>query len=57
MDEKKAVFEQLTLNDFKKLSFTALRTFNKSTMITINNSDKIKISRVWCFCLCCLYLS
>ena len=29
MDEEQAVFEQLTLSDFKKSSSTALNTFNK----------------------------
>ena len=28
MDEEQAAFEQLTFNDFKKWSFTALKTFN-----------------------------
>ena len=33
MDEEQAVFEQLTLSDFKKWSSTALRAFNNSTII------------------------
>ena len=28
MDEEQAAFEQLTFNDFKKWSFTTLKTFN-----------------------------
>ena len=28
MDNKQAVIEQFTLSDFKKWSFTALKTFN-----------------------------
>ena len=54
MDDPQAVIEQLTLNDFKKWSSTALKTFNNYTVIIIKNSDKI---RVWCFCICCLFVS
>ena len=50
MDEEQAVFEQLTLSDFKKCSSTALRTFNNSTIIMTNKSGKIRI--VCCFCIC-----
>ena len=32
MDEEQAVFEQLTLSDFKKWSSTALETFNNYTI-------------------------
>ena len=32
MDEEQAVFEQLTLSDFKKWSSTVLSTFNNSTI-------------------------
>ena len=46
MAEGKAVFEQLTSSNFKKQSSTALRTFNNSTMIITNNSDKVRISWV-----------
>ena len=49
MDEEKAVFEQLTLNDFKRLSSTALRTVKNSTIIMTSNSGKMRISWVWCF--------
>ena len=43
MDEEKAVFEQLTLSDFKKWSSTALNAFSNHIIIT-NNSDKIRLS-------------
>ena len=43
MDKEQAVFEELTLSDFKKWSFTALKTFNNYTII-MTNSDKIRIS-------------
>ena len=43
MDEEQAVFRQLTLSNFKKWSFTALKTFNNSTIIMTNNSGKIRI--------------
>ena len=39
MDEKQALFEQLTLRHFKKWSSTALKTFNNDTIIMTNNSD------------------
>ena len=48
MDKKQAVFEQLTLSDFKMWSSTALKTFNNYTIIVTNNSDKIRISRISC---------
>ena len=40
MDEEQVVSEELTLGDFKKWSSTALKTFNNSTIIMTNNSDK-----------------
>ena len=43
MDEEQAVFEQLTLSDFKKWGSTALKTSNIYTIIMANNSDKIRI--------------
>ena len=43
MDEDQAVFEQLSLSDFKKRSSTALKTFNNYTIIMTKNSDKIRI--------------
>ena len=43
MDKEEAVFEQLTLNDLKKRSSTALKTFYNYTIIMTNNSDKTKI--------------
>ena len=43
MDKEQAVCEQLTLSDFKKWSFTALKNFNNYTIIMTNNSDKIRI--------------
>ena len=55
IDEEQAVFEQLTLNDFKKWNPTALNTFNNSTIIMTNKSDKIRMSWVWCFYLCCFF--
>ena len=39
MNEKQALFEQLTLRHFKKWSSTALKTFNNDTIIMTNNSD------------------
>ena len=39
MDEKQAVFEQLS--DFKKWSFTALRTLKNFTIIMTSNSDNV----------------
>ena len=41
MDEEQAVFEQLTLSDFKKWSSTALKTFNKYAIIMTNNSNNV----------------
>ena len=57
MDEEQAIFEQLTLSNFKKWSSTALKTFNNYTKIMTNITDKIRISRVWYFYLRCLFLS
>ena len=57
IDKEQAVFEQLILNNFKKGSSTVLKTFNNYTMTLISNSYKIRISSVWCFYLCCLFLS
>ena len=37
MDEEQAISEQLTLNDFKKWSSIAFKTFNNSTII---NNDQ-----------------
>ena len=47
MDKEQAVFEQLTLSDFKKWISTALKTFNNYTIMMTNiriTSDKIRIS-------------
>ena len=44
MYKEQAVFEQLTLSDFRKWNSTALKTFNISTIIITNNSDKMRIS-------------
>ena len=44
MDEEQALFEDLSLRDFKDRSFTAIKTFNNSATIMGNNSDKIRIS-------------
>ena len=43
MDKERAVFEQLALSEFKKLSSTALKIFNNYTVILTSNSDKIRI--------------
>ena len=56
MDKEQAVFEQLTLSDFKKWSSLASKTFNNYTIAMTNNSVKIRISSVWCFYLCYLFL-
>ena len=42
MDEEQAVFEQLTLSNFKKWSSTALKTFNSYTTIMTNNGGKVR---------------
>ena len=44
MDKVQAVFQHLTLTNFKKWSATALKAFNIYTIIMTNNSDKIRIS-------------
>ena len=43
MDREETVVEQLTLDDFKNRSSTALKTFYNYTIIMTNNSDKIRI--------------
>ena len=43
MDKEQAVFEQLTLGDFKKWSSTTLKTFNNYAIMITNNRDKIRI--------------
>ena len=43
IDKEQAVFEQLTLRDFKKWS-SSVKTFNNYTITMTNNNDKIKIS-------------
>ena len=40
MYKEQAVFEQLTLSDFKKWSSSASKTFNNYTITMTNNSDK-----------------
>ena len=57
MDKEQTVFEQLTLSDFKNRSSTALKNFNSFAIIMTNSSDKKRISRVWYFCICYLFLS
>ena len=42
IDEEQAVFEQLTLSDYKKQSSTALKTFNNYIIIVTNSSDKLE---------------
>ena len=49
INDEKAVFEQLTLSDFKKWSSTALKTLSNYTIIMTNNSYEIRLSWVWCF--------
>ena len=44
MDESQAVFEPLTLSDFKKSTFTASKTLNIYTITMTTNIYKIKIS-------------
>ena len=41
MDRKQALFEQLTLSEFKKWNSTALKTFNNYTIMMTNNSNKV----------------
>ena len=43
MGSEQAVFEQLTLRDFKKWISAALKIFNNCTIIMTNNSDNIRI--------------
>ena len=52
VDEEQAVFEQLTLNDFKMWSWTVFKTFNNYSIIMKNSTYKIRISGVW---LCCYF--
>ena len=44
MDEKQAVFEKLTLCNFKKWGVKDLKTY---TIILKNKSDNMRISWVW----------
>ena len=44
MDKEQAVFEQLTLSDFKKWSSSALKTFNNDTITMTYNSEKLRRS-------------
>ena len=44
MNKEQAVFEQITLIDFKKWSSSALKSFNNYTITMTNNSDKIGIT-------------
>ena len=44
MNKEEAIFEQLTLIDFKKWTSTALKNFNNYTIIMTYNSGKIRIS-------------
>ena len=44
MDKEQALFEQLTLSDFKKWSSLASKTFNNYTIAMTNNSVKIRTS-------------
>ena len=62
IDKERAVFEQLTLCDFKKWSSTGLETFNNYTIIMTNNSYKIRnhecgvfisVSYFWVNSRCC----
>ena len=44
MDKEQAVFEQLSLSDFKMWSSIALKAFNNYTIIMTNKSNNIRIS-------------
>ena len=57
MDEEQAVFEQLTLSDFKMWSSTAVNNFYNHTILMTENGDRMRILWSWCFCLCYLFLS
>ena len=57
MYEEIAAFDQLTLSDFKNWSSAALKPSNKYNIIMTINVHTIKISKVWCCCLCCLFVS
>ena len=48
MGEEQALFEQLTLSDFKVCSSTTLKTFNNYSIIMTNISSNIRISWLWC---------
>ena len=43
MDEEQAVFEQLTLSDFKMWNSTAVNNFHNYTTLMTENGDKIRI--------------
>ena len=43
MDEQQVVFEQLTLNNFKRWSYKRLRIFSNYNIITNSNSDNINV--------------
>ena len=47
VDEQKAVFEQLTLSDFKMWSSTAFKTFDSYTIIMNNNTDNVKRKNIF----------
>ena len=53
----KAVFEQLTLSNFKKPSSAALKNFKNYSIMLTHNSGKIKLSWVWRCFLCSQFLS
>ena len=44
MNKEQAVFDQLSLSEFKKWNFIALKTFNTYTIIMTTTSDKIRVS-------------
>lgn len=46
VNEEQAVFELLTLSNFKMWSSTALRYFSNYSIIITNDSDNIRISRI-----------
>ena len=42
MDDEQAVFEQITLSDFKMRGSTVLKTFNNYSIIMTNNNDNMR---------------
>ena len=42
MDDEEALFEQITLSDFKMQISTALKTFNNYSIIMTNTNDNMR---------------